>query len=477
MTNRLIKTLIVTAAAALSLPTWAQLGSAVVVQNTQSVAPNANSWKNINVNCPAGFSVLSGGVDHNAISTISLGASAPTFGNIDLFFKNPGTYSDANGWVAAIRNTGTAAATVAVVAVCAPVVTSTVVTLDNAPVATPGAPLAIGSKVNCPAGYMATGGGLDVENPDTMTFTSSGPIYGGVYMSDLGVSSTLTAPSGWASYGRNQGKAGIVVKAAICTPTAAVVTKISPAYIVSPGAGAWSDRLTCDTNQIALGGAMDTDSVTTLVLSASAPTSGIVAPYTRGTGQYGAADGWQSGARNLGTTAASYKNGLICAANTLPTPVATTLVIEFYNSNLRHYFRTSSLTEAAAIDAGQAGLGWARTTDNFRAYVAGSGGPGYDVCRFYTFGANSHFYTANAQECNLLKAPGTGWVFEGNSFNIEVTFGSSCPAGRVPVYRAYNNRGGQLQDANHRFTTHQTAINDLVLNGWTYEGIAFCALP
>jgi hypothetical protein len=40
-----------------------------------------------------------------------------------------------------------------------------------------------------------------------------------------------------------------------------------------------------------------------------------------------------------------------------------------------------------------------RTGDDFLAYRALSNSPGNDVCRFYTRGANSHFYTAFASEC------------------------------------------------------------------------------
>ncbi|MBK9609744.1 MAG: hypothetical protein IPO58_26475 [Betaproteobacteria bacterium] len=81
-------------------------------------------------------------------------------------------------------------------------------------------------------------------------------------------------------------------------------------------------------------------------------------------------------------------------------PAGTLVIVyEFYNTNLKHYFRTSSAAEATGIDNGSAGQGWVRTGDNFTAYTPGIAAPGNDVCRFYTFGANSHFYTAFADEC------------------------------------------------------------------------------
>ena len=87
---------------------------------------------------------------------------------------------------------------------------------------------------------------------------------------------------------------------------------------------------------------------------------------------------------------------------------ATVAVIEFYNAGSDHYFRTADQDEASAIDQGNAGPGWARTGDDFPAYVTTSAPTGaIDVCRFYGSivpGPNSHFYTASVAECNALKA-------------------------------------------------------------------------
>jgi hypothetical protein len=72
-------------------------------------------------------------------------------------------------------------------------------------------------------------------------------------------------------------------------------------------------------------------------------------------------------------------------------------------------------------------------------------------------GPNSHFYTADAAECEQLKqtqqtAPATGkrWNFE------EVAFAVRCRRRRLPadapvaVYRAYNNGFERGKDSNHR---------------------------
>ena len=47
--------------------------------------------------------------------------------------------------------------------------------------------------------------------------------------------------------------------------------------------------------------------------------------------------------------------------------------------------------------------------------------------------------------------------------------------GTKPVYRLYNNRF-QFNDTNHRFTTDFENVAPLQRQGWTYEGVAFCAL-
>jgi Repeat of unknown function (DUF5648) len=162
---------------------------------------------------------------------------------------------------------------------------------------------------------------------------------------------------------------------------------------------------------------------------------------------------------------------------TAPGPVpGYVLVYEFYNSVLKQYFRTASAAEASAIDAGSAGPGWARTGDNFYAYIAGSIAPGQDVCRFYSPQANTHFYTASAEECEVLKAPSSGWRYEGLAFRLQLpVLATHCPIVTIPVYRLFNDRA-LFNDSGHRFTTNFDNVGILEAQGWIYEGVAFCAL-
>ena len=159
-------------------------------------------------------------------------------------------------------------------------------------------------------------------------------------------------------------------------------------------------------------------------------------------------------------------------------PSARVTVYELYNTSTNHYFRTASPEEVAGIAAGSAGPGWIRTWDDFSAYVALGGATGNDVCRFYSYTSNSHFYTASDVECNGLRYTTNEWKYEGLSFRIPMSFaGGPCGTGQKPVYRLYNNRY-MYQDSNHRFTTSVSEVDRL--RGyppyWVYEGVAFCAL-
>lgn len=164
-------------------------------------------------------------------------------------------------------------------------------------------------------------------------------------------------------------------------------------------------------------------------------------------------------------------------------PVATGTVTEFYNSNLDHYFITADANEAAAIDNGSAGPGWSRTGYSFK-----SGGT-VSVCRFYgsmSPGPNSHFYTADAGECQGLKdaqipagdarrQTEKSWNYESLDFQTGVPANQVCPVGTVPVYRAYNNGWTRGVDSNHRISSSQAAIQEVVARGWSDEGLVMCA--
>jgi dienelactone hydrolase len=154
-----------------------------------------------------------------------------------------------------------------------------------------------------------------------------------------------------------------------------------------------------------------------------------------------------------------------------------TLVTEFLNSNLNHYFITPYTSEANGILLGAAGPGWARTGIDFNAWQDASG-TGVPVCRFYGTpgrGPNSHFFTADAGECAFVKRD-PGWTFEGLTMRVTQAVAGVCPADTIPVFRVYNNRFPQ-NDSNHRYTTSRMTREQMKARGWLDEGTVFCVVP
>ena len=154
-------------------------------------------------------------------------------------------------------------------------------------------------------------------------------------------------------------------------------------------------------------------------------------------------------------------------------------VVEFYNTNLDHYFLTADPTEATGIDNGNAGPGWKRT-----GYAFKSGGS-TALCRFYgslSPGPNSHFHTVDPAECAFLKqlqanTPITQkrWNYEGLEFASTPASNRVCPGGAVAIYRAYNNGFARGIDSNHRIVGSLVAIQEVRNNGWIDEGVVMCA--
>ncbi|MFO1412742.1 MAG: hypothetical protein U1F10_02305 [Burkholderiales bacterium] len=175
--------------------------------------------------------------------------------------------------------------------------------------------------------------------------------------------------------------------------------------------------------------------------------------------------------------------GFLLAAAAARAEVA---VIEFYHAGLDHYFVTSDAREIADLDGG-VHPGWARTGYVFGAWAPDdASGNGLPVCRFYgnpKRGLDSHFYTANAQECaDIPRRFGDAWLLEStNVFRMApLDAAGTCPAGTQPVYRLFNNRS----DANHRYTTSTAVYAQMVARGYVPEGggsgarpVVFCAPP
>ena len=156
-------------------------------------------------------------------------------------------------------------------------------------------------------------------------------------------------------------------------------------------------------------------------------------------------------------------------------------IADFPSAPGGHFFYSSDPGEQASVDSGAAG----RFKRTGLVFYTGGETP---VCRFYgsvSPGPNSHFFTANSDECAGLRsvqiiptpADRQQWNYEGLGFNVVAKPASgTCPAGTVAVHRAYNNGFTRGVDSNHRYSTSRYALDPLVDGaGWAYEGVVFCS--
>jgi len=157
----------------------------------------------------------------------------------------------------------------------------------------------------------------------------------------------------------------------------------------------------------------------------------------------------------------------------------TANAIEYYNASLNHYFMTANPVETAILDANVMFPGWQRTGVEFAAYVSAADNiAALPVCRFFGtpgVGPNSHFYTADANECALTKQ-NPDWIFEAIAFWIPVPAVSgtgSCPAGSQPVYRSFYP-GGTKSESNHRFLPDLT-MHEKMAGASLLEGVVMCS--
>ena len=199
---------------------------------------------------------------------------------------------------------------------------------------------------------------------------------------------------------------------------------------------------------------------------------------------------------------------------------ATVLAMEYKlirpENGREAYFRTGSQAEIdglAAALANDPNYLLKPTTNSFHAWPKGY--TGYDVRRFIfdiknqsgaSIGA-SHWYGIDAagndgvnytqlfHGLNPFRKPDQGLMFEAATFSaFPLKSDGTCPTpagdttgkvppGLVPLYSIYNNAYALSQagtiafnDGNHRFTTNETVLNDMLEKGWVPDGKVYCVL-
>ena len=166
--------------------------------------------------------------------------------------------------------------------------------------------------------------------------------------------------------------------------------------------------------------------------------------------------------------------------------VATTLT-EYYNAALDYYFLTGRDSDKTLLDSVAA---FARTGKEIKVFakpnlstqplerhyfnkVARSGSRG------------SHFFTASPSEQVLLASLNTTNLpldakpfLEGvEGYAVPKLASNQCPAGTVPIYRAFKGEPRYVDDGNHRFSTSLAQHQDMVTRlGWIDEGVVFCGV-
>ena len=138
-------------------------------------------------------------------------------------------------------------------------------------------------------------------------------------------------------------------------------------------------------------------------------------------------------------------------------------VYEYVNEITGHYLLLPAYDpEVAVVEGGGAGPGWERTGNDFTTLTYAP----LPVCRFYSPVFNTHFYTADATECAIVKQ-NPDWVYEKSPFSAYPADGGSCEAPWFPAYRFYHA-------GDHRFTADPVVRDEMRARGWTDEGVGFC---
>ena len=169
--------------------------------------------------------------------------------------------------------------------------------------------------------------------------------------------------------------------------------------------------------------------------------------------------------------------------SSLPPPWVEEDVVEYVNRVQfpaqpdGQYFYTAIAADKAILDS-YPDI-WQRTGRSFKSggYVG--------TCRFYAGrngGPNTHFYTADAKECEALKKI-EFLDYEGSSFTVNMPLPGAtvagikpCPIDSKPLFRLYNNAthsDGRFV-SNHRYTTDRTDVAAFVAKGWVDEGQVMC---
>jgi len=217
-----------------------------------------------------------------------------------------GTHGAADGWFGAVTNATDPAKPYKLGVVCVPLTgTSTVVVSGT----TSGG--SAQTSVNCPAGTVALGGGVDVDNVATMNLISSGPTFGGTPPHQL-TAGTYGAPDGWWGAAKSVSDRDYYV-GAVCGPMKGIQSIVVDDRVF--GGGNINVEAACPAGTIAIGGGVTADNVSTAAITASGPAFGdlLHGAINEPDGWGRAPIGWEADIRNDGAGQIIVAVAAICA--------------------------------------------------------------------------------------------------------------------------------------------------------------------
>ncbi len=154
------------------------------------------------------------------------------------------------------------------------------------------------------------------------------------------------------------------------------------------------------------------------------------------------------------------------------------IVYRFYNQGTGTHFYTASAEERDMVIATWPTV-FTYEGAAFMIFEEGWFPPEYEpgrapVYRFYNTLTKSHFYTISAQEADMVKSKYPG-VFTYDGVGFEAYTNSNEWAELMPVYRFYNMNSGS-----HFYTisaVEKAIVQIQYRTTYRYEGVAFFAIP
>ena len=271
----------------------------------------ADGFGSLSVKCPQGTVALGGGVNVSLVHFMKIFSTGPTVNGTRLMSTADGTRGAPDGWFGGIYNGDIFSRPFKVAAICAPLSGVTTVVASNS--VNPGAFWSF--SVACPAGKIAVGGGVDVEDHLFMLVTSSSPTVGGSNLVAL-ADGNHGAPNGWYGAVRNDSAATKTFKVGVvCQPLKGITTVISSMVVQGGTSISETEHAQCPKGSIAVGGGIDAEDLFRLLSSETAPVFGTT--YTSlmqmDNGVNPAPTGWQASAINGDESNRMLKVGAICA--------------------------------------------------------------------------------------------------------------------------------------------------------------------